>query len=59
MSTPPRNQFSHIIIRDLGNWLVFAKELDQIADLPLGIIGPSMVLPNFQPVAAGNIIEPQ
>src|SRR5262249_33193547 len=59
MPAPPRDQLDHIVVGDLGQQLVLAKMLDQVADLPFGIVSPGVMLADFMPVATGQVVEPQ
>ena len=59
MSAPPCDQLGNIVVGDVGDELVLAEELDQVAELPLCVVGAGMVLADLLPVAAGDIIEAQ
>ena len=59
MSAPPCDQLRYVVAADVGEELVLAEKVDQIADLPLGVTGTGVMLAYLLPVAPGNIIELQ
>ena len=58
MAAAPRDQLCHVIAGYLGQELVLAEEVNQVADQALGVVGAGMVLTDFEPVPAGDVIKP-
>jgi hypothetical protein len=59
MASPPRDQLAHVVVRNVGDVLVLAKEVDQQPDHMPGIVRAFVMLTHFDPVAARHIIEAQ
>src|SRR5262245_35598343 len=57
MSAPPCHQLRYIVVGDVGDQRILAKEVEQIADLPFGVPRTGMMLTDLEPIAAGNSVE--
>src|SRR4051794_1289209 len=59
MATTPRHQFGDIVTVNLGQSLVLPKKLNQLRNLPFGVVGTGVVLTNLLPIAASHVVESQ
>jgi hypothetical protein len=55
--TPPRDQFVQVIVGDFGDKLGLAEVVDHAGEVAFSIVGAGVMLPDFNPIAVGNMIE--
>src|SRR5262249_16273134 len=57
--TPPCHQLGYIVVGDIGQCPILAKELDEQVESVLGALRTGMVLPHLLPLPSANVVQSQ